>query len=639
MAKQIINIGTQPNDSTGDPLRTAFSKINNNFNELYANIGDSNFRFSLNDMTTTTGNINIDPAGTAVVIGSGTQLYVSDPASSTNQNTGALVVAGGVGISGNLNVGGYLLANYADFGSIQDTTIGDVTPSTGAFTTLTATTANLTTVNGGNLRSSTMYVSALANFFSLASLSSDIGEAYSGNLSVGNTLIANNFVSGNVNITGGSISGISIAINAINATPVGNVTPSTGDFTWGNVTNFVTANAKITGGTISGVNISPVSINGAPIGNATPSTGQFTTLGASGVVYANNAGTATSTSTGALRVAGGAGVAGNMWADTYYAGNNGNGTNYRVGDDAWIGDINVNNTMRVMGVQDPAQGYIVFGNGDSTSLGRNGTGALTYTGSFTAGPIVGSTVSAGTIGNSGATLTGTLSTAAQTNITSVGTLTSVTVSGAATAGSLTTTGGGQITGYHTGAIGANTANSGAFTSISFNADSTGSGNLTITGNLIATNYTILGNISGSAASATTATTAGTATYASTSGLATAATTVVQAYQGNITGVGNMSNLTVIGTATVGNLSTGGNVSATGNITTGTFVNAGTVSAGNVTVQEGNLTISNTFTISNSIGSAGDVAGKMVWNGSYIYVCTANYDGVTNIWKRATLNSF
>lgn len=35
MTKQVINVGTTPNDRTGDPLRTAFNKINENFNELY----------------------------------------------------------------------------------------------------------------------------------------------------------------------------------------------------------------------------------------------------------------------------------------------------------------------------------------------------------------------------------------------------------------------------------------------------------------------------------------------------------------------------------------------------------------------------------------------------------------------------
>ncbi len=34
--QQHINIGTSPNDGTGDPLRTAFEKINDNFDELFA---------------------------------------------------------------------------------------------------------------------------------------------------------------------------------------------------------------------------------------------------------------------------------------------------------------------------------------------------------------------------------------------------------------------------------------------------------------------------------------------------------------------------------------------------------------------------------------------------------------------------
>ena len=36
MAKLIIDIGTSPNKGDGDPIRTAFQKINANFNELYA---------------------------------------------------------------------------------------------------------------------------------------------------------------------------------------------------------------------------------------------------------------------------------------------------------------------------------------------------------------------------------------------------------------------------------------------------------------------------------------------------------------------------------------------------------------------------------------------------------------------------
>jgi hypothetical protein len=36
MTQQTINVGTSANDQTGDPLRTAFTKINANFTELYA---------------------------------------------------------------------------------------------------------------------------------------------------------------------------------------------------------------------------------------------------------------------------------------------------------------------------------------------------------------------------------------------------------------------------------------------------------------------------------------------------------------------------------------------------------------------------------------------------------------------------
>ncbi len=39
MARLNINIGTTANDKTGDPLRTAFDKVNQNFVELYAHVG------------------------------------------------------------------------------------------------------------------------------------------------------------------------------------------------------------------------------------------------------------------------------------------------------------------------------------------------------------------------------------------------------------------------------------------------------------------------------------------------------------------------------------------------------------------------------------------------------------------------
>ena len=58
MAKQIINIGASANDGTGDPLRNAFDKTNDNFNELYLALGDANNPVNLFDI-----NGNLDYAG------------------------------------------------------------------------------------------------------------------------------------------------------------------------------------------------------------------------------------------------------------------------------------------------------------------------------------------------------------------------------------------------------------------------------------------------------------------------------------------------------------------------------------------------------------------------------------------------
>lgn len=44
MAKQTVNLGTSANKGDGDPLRTSFDKINDNFDELYADKFDFGIR-------------------------------------------------------------------------------------------------------------------------------------------------------------------------------------------------------------------------------------------------------------------------------------------------------------------------------------------------------------------------------------------------------------------------------------------------------------------------------------------------------------------------------------------------------------------------------------------------------------------
>ena len=69
-------------------------------------------------------------------------------------------------------------------------------------------------------------------------------------------------------------------------------------------------------------------------------------------------------------------------AGTFAGTLNGSGQNFKLGDDVWIGDINLANTMGIKGQQDATKAYIVFGTNDGITLGRSGSGALTYTGNF-----------------------------------------------------------------------------------------------------------------------------------------------------------------------------------------------------------------------------------------------------------------
>ncbi len=54
MAKQTINIGTSANKGDGDPLRTAFQKINSNFSEVYNSIGGGSITTEVDSSDTET---------------------------------------------------------------------------------------------------------------------------------------------------------------------------------------------------------------------------------------------------------------------------------------------------------------------------------------------------------------------------------------------------------------------------------------------------------------------------------------------------------------------------------------------------------------------------------------------------------
>jgi len=141
MARQNINIGSSANDGTGDPLRTAFDKINDNFVELYGGDNDINTldaNLDVNNFAITTGKTNgdvtITPNGTgSIKLGAmkfvGTTMSSDDSTQITIaeniQTTGTLNVAGATALSSTLSVGTSLaLATGATVTGIDNGALG-----------------------------------------------------------------------------------------------------------------------------------------------------------------------------------------------------------------------------------------------------------------------------------------------------------------------------------------------------------------------------------------------------------------------------------------------------------------------------------------------------------------------------------
>lgn len=81
--------------------------------------------------------------------------------------------------------------------------------------------------------------------------------------------------------------------------------------------------------------------------------------------------------TGSINITGSVNITDNLTASIVSSTSNGAGTNFRVGDDAWIGDINAADTLQVRGQQNGGRGYIKFGTGSSNPIiGSSGTSVL-----------------------------------------------------------------------------------------------------------------------------------------------------------------------------------------------------------------------------------------------------------------------
>ena len=580
-----------------------------------------------------TANLNIGANATYGTFKSG-EILLANSTISTSSSTGALRVSGGAGITGNLFVGNILTAN----GGLQNTPIGNVTPSTALFTTVSTsgnttvsalTVNNSATVNGtlgivGTLTGTTINASTLGNsgaVFTGATytatnsfngpLNGTLGSA-GGNTAIVSTLSAtSNATVSALTVNGSAVVGTSLQVQGgLQATPIGNVTPSTALFTSigssGNVTassltvnnsatigstlgvvgtlsgatitatGNVTAaglasNASITAGTTisapAGLQATPIGnvtpstatftsaivsgalsvggnatvnalatngsavinttlqaiagIQNTPIGNVTPSTGNFTTLNASSGLTGSSLTVNSIATIGTTLTVGGTATVNSLISNGAVSGTTAQFTTINGSGNATVSGLNVNNSATIgttlsanAGIQNTAIGNVTPSTGNFTTLGTTGNltvSQLTVNTTATVGTSLGVgsnvTVGTGTGGNiTGANIisansftaavsfngpvNGTLgsaggNTAIVTTLSATGNVTAaaVTSNGSITASTtISATAGIQNT-----AIGNATASTGNFTTLSASS-------LSISGNAIVGNLDVLGNV-------------------------------------------------------------------------------------------------------------------------------------------------
>ena len=457
--------------------------------------------------------------------GSNTQVQFNDAgafggnsAFTFNKTTGALIVTGNV-TGGNLVTGGVVSATGNITGSFI---LGNGSQLTGISAT-TATTAG------------TVTTAAQPNITSTGTLTS---LAVTGNISAGN-VSATTFT--------GALSGA-----ATSATTAGTVTTAAQP----NITSTGTLTSLAVTGNISAGNVSATTFTGALSGAATTA-GSVTTAAQGNI-----------TSVGTLT---GLGVNGTITGVNITA-----NTGVFTGNGSSLTALNASNVSSGTLAQARLANASVTLGSTALTLGSTVTTVAGLT-SVTSTTFVGALTGAA----SSATTAGTVTTAAQPNITSTGTLTSVSVSGNATAGNLNTAGAVVASTLTSNvAIGTaplivtsttrvanlnvNYANVADFISV---AAGTGNNFLIFanaaTGNITELTSTgLTANLSNNSITATTFVGAlsGAATSATTAG------TVTTAAQPNITSVGTLTSISVSGNANIGNIGTAGLITATGNIT-------------------------------------------------------------------------
>ena len=272
MAQQTLNIGSNANDGTGDTLRVAMDKVNNNFNELYASpLFSGNLSFSGNEISATRSNDDIVfvPSGTGSVSFPAIKINGNN-IEGTRSNDDINLLPNGTGsvVFGAIKIKGTTLSSDdSSIINVNDGLVVDGTINVSGAATLSGATnlgstlavpSGLTTLSTLNVTSTTSLVGT-TTIDNLTFNDNTIGSSSNADINLtpggtGSVVINNLTVDSNINITDNEIKTTQSNSDLVIA-PAG-----TGQ--------VVIAKADINGG----------AIDNTVIGGTTPAAGSFTTL-------------------------------------------------------------------------------------------------------------------------------------------------------------------------------------------------------------------------------------------------------------------------------------------------------------------------------------------------------------------------
>ena len=270
MAQEVINIGAIADDGTGDTIRGAGIKINNNFTELYADpLVATTLGFLENEISSTASNADIvlKPSGTGAVLFPAIRINDNN-IEGTRSNEDLILRANG---SGSLVVDGIGISGTTI--TAIDSSIVNINENLNVDGTLTA---GATTLSGAVQIGSTLDVVGLTTLstMTVSGASSFVGTTTVDNLTFNDNIIATSS-NADLNLTPGGTGVVNVSNLTIDSSI--NLTDNVIKVTRSN--DDLTLSGNGTGSTqISNIDLDSGTIEDTVIGAATPAAGTFTTV-------------------------------------------------------------------------------------------------------------------------------------------------------------------------------------------------------------------------------------------------------------------------------------------------------------------------------------------------------------------------